>query len=675
MKMHFLRSATALSMVLALALSSFAQTAAFDTARMDRSVSPCGDFYQYVNGTWLKETELPASEARWGTFNILADRNNEILREVLEEASSTKQRVGTDKQLIGDYYSSCMNLEAIERAGASPLDPTMRQINGMRSSADVVRVLAALHNSGIPSIFGFGVGTDLKDSNAVVISAFQGGLSLPNRDYYTKTDEKSIETREKFVEHMTNMFKLLGDNEATAATNARTVLLIQTSLANASLAPVDLRNPDNRYNMVTVAEAQELSPNLSWQAYMRARGVPVQVKQMNVAPPNFFREASELITATPVNDWKTYMRWMAINSAASMLSKPFVDENFSFFGQYLSGQKEQQPRWKTCVQATNGTLGEALGMEYARRTFKPEAKARMDEMIDNLMVAMKERIDKLDWMSPATKEQAQYKLSTFKRKIGYPEVLRGFKGLSITRASYAANNIRSSQFQIKRNFEDLGKPRDKTRWGWSPSTVNASYSSANNEINFPAGILQPPFFNFDADDAINYGAIGGVIGHEITHGFDDQGSRFDAEGNLKMWWTAEDRQKFEERASCVVKQWDNYEVQPGLFMVGKLALGENIGDFAGLSVAYDAFKKSMEGKPRPADIDGFSPEQRFFMGWGQIWASIYSPEAERRQVQTGPHSLPRWRVNGPLSNMPQFREAFSCKAGEAMVRENSCSIW
>ncbi|MBA2378599.1 MAG: M13 family metallopeptidase [Blastocatellia bacterium] len=675
MKMHLFRSVAALSMVLALAITSLAQTVAFDPARMDRTASPCGDFYQYVNGTWLKETELPASESRWGTFNILADRNNEILREVLEEASATKHRVGSDQQLIGDYYSSCMNLEAIERAGASPLDPTFRQINSMRSTSDVVRVLGALHNSGIPSIFSFGAGTDLKDSNAVVISAFQGGISLPNRNYYTDTDAKSIETRAKFVEHMTNMFKLLGDNEATAAANARTVLLIQTSLANASLAPVDLRNPDNRYNMVTVNEAQELTPAVSWQAYMRARGVPVQVKKMNVAPADFFREANELLTSTPVNDWKTYMRWMTINSAAPSLSKAFVDENFSFYGQYLSGQKEQQPRWKTCVQATNGNLGEALGMEYARRTFKPVAKERMNEMIDNLMVAMRERINNLDWMSPDTKEQAQYKLSTFKRKIGYPDVLRGYKGLAITRASYATNNLRSNQFQIKRNFQDLGKPRDKTRWGWSPSTVNASYSSANNEINFPAGILQPPFFNFDADDAINYGAIGGVIGHEITHGFDDQGSRFDADGNLKMWWTADDRQKFEERASCVVKQWDSYEVQPGLFMVGKLALGENIGDFAGLSVAYDAFKKSMEGKPRPPDIDGFSPEQRFFMGWGQIWASIYSPEAERRQVQTGPHSLPRWRVNGPLSNMPQFREAFSCKAGDTMVREDSCSIW
>jgi endothelin-converting enzyme/putative endopeptidase len=314
-------------------------------------------------------------------------------------------------------------------------------------------------------------------------------------------------------------------------------------------------------------------------------------------------------------------------------------------------------------------------MEYARRTFKPAAKARMNEMIDNLMAAMTDRIDGLDWMSAETKKQAQYKLSTFKRKIGYPDELRGYKGLKIDRSSYAANVLRSNQFQIKRNFEDLGKPRDKSRWGFTPSIVNASYSSINNDITFPAGILQPPFFNFDADDAINYGAIGGVIGHEITHGFDDQGSRFDAEGNLKMWWTDEDRAKFEQKADCVVKQWDGYEVQPGLFMVGKLALGENIGDLAGLTVAYDAYKRSLRGKPTPKDIDGFTHEQRFFLGWGQIWASKYTEAAEIAQVRNGPHSLPKWRVNGPLSNLEAFRTAFACKPGQPMVRENSCSIW
>jgi putative endopeptidase len=474
---------------------------------------------------------------------------------------------------------------------------------------------------------------------------------------------------------MTNMFKLLGDSEDAAKANAAVVMAIQTRLANASLAPVDLRNPDNRYNKVAITDAQKLTPNLTWNEYFKTRGVPAGEKEMNIAPADFFREVDRMVVEVPVEQWKTYLRWMTVNDSAPFLPKAFADENFDFYGRYLSGQKEQPERWKTCVRVTNGNLGEALGMEYARRQFKPEAKDRMNVMIDNLMAAMKTRIDSLDWMSADTKKEAQTKLSTFKRKIGYPDVLRGYEGLSIDRSSYAGNVLRANQFQIKRNFNDLGKPRDRTRWGWSPSTVNASYSSANNEINFPAGILQPPFFNFEADDAINYGAIGGVIGHEITHGFDDQGSRFDSEGNLKMWWTTQDREKFEERAECLVKQWDGYEVQPGLFMVGKLALGENIGDFAGLTVAYDAFMRSLEGKPRPTEIDGFTAEQRFFLGWAQIWASKYTEAAEIAQVKNGPHSLPRWRVNGPLSNMPQFRAAFNCDAGDAMVRETPCSIW
>ncbi|MDM7921293.1 MAG: M13 family metallopeptidase [Pyrinomonadaceae bacterium] len=669
-----LRSVGAAAVIAVSSLAAMSQVVALDTARMDRSVSPCGDFYQFVNGEWLRSTQIPASEARWGTFNILAENNNQILKDVLEAASTARTRKGSDAQLIGDFYATCMDEAAIENAGTKPLDPIFRRINSMRTKADVQRVIAELHNNGIPAVFGFGAGPDLKDSNAVIVNAGQGGISLPNREYYDKKDAKSIETRRKFIEHMANMFKLLGDDEATAKANANTVMLMQTQLAAASQTPIELRNPDNRYNLVGLQGAQKTMPDFAWAAYMSARGI-APAKNLNLPGAKFFEEANAMMRDVPVSDWKTYFRWMTINSAAPTLSKAFRDENFEFFGRYLSGQQEQQPRWKTCVQAVNGNLGEALGMEYANRAFKPEAKARMNELIDNLMAAMKVRIDNLEWMSPATKAEAQKKLSTFKRKIGYPDVLRGYKGLTIDRSSYAANVQRSNKFQLRRNFDDLGKPRDKARWGFTPPTVNASYSPVNNEITFPAGILQPPFFNFDADDAINYGAIGGVIGHEITHGLDDQGSRFDAEGNLKMWWTAEDRAKFEERAACVVKQWDNYEVQPGLFMQGKLALGENIGDFAGLSVAYDAYMRSLEGKPRPADIDGFTPEQRFFLGWGQIWAGKYTPEAERRQVQTGPHSLPKWRVNGPLSNMPQFRQAFGCKQGDAMVRDNACSIW
>jgi putative endopeptidase len=667
------RSLTATALLFSLCVSAFAQGKGFNVSNLDRSADACTDFFQYANGSWLKSTEIPASESRWGTFNILAENNNTTLRSVLEEDAKTKSPEGSDAQLIGDFYASCMDEAAIDKAGARPIKPFLDQIAKVKTADDVKKELAAMHNAGLPAVFGFGAGPDLKNSNMVIASAGQGGLSLPNRNYYTDTDAKSVETRAKFVEYMTNMFKLLGDSPEKAAAEAKTVLDFQTRLAVASLTPVERRNPDNTYNKISVDAAQQLTPNFSWTKYFAERSVPT-VSEINIAPPKFFTEVNTMFKDVPVDDWKTYLRWQTVNSTAEFLSKPFVNERFNFYGKYLSGQKEQQPRWKTCVEGTDEALGEALGMEFAKRAFTPEMKARMNELIDNLMAALKGRIQNLDWMSDATKQQALAKLASFKRKIGYPDVLRGYKGVKID-DSYADNILRVNQFEIRRNFEDLGKPRDKARWGFTPPTVNASYNPVNNDITFPAGILRPPFFNAEADDAINYGAIGGVIGHEISHGFDDQGSRFDAEGNLKMWWTPEDKKRFDERTACVVKQFDSYEVQPGLFLNGKLTLGENIGDFAGLTIAYDAYQRSLQGKPRPADIDGFTPEQRFFLGWAQVWAGKGTPESERQQVAGNPHSLPRWRVNGPLSNMPQFAKAFGCKAGQPMVRDNACAIW
>ncbi|MEZ5427552.1 MAG: M13 family metallopeptidase [Pyrinomonadaceae bacterium] len=668
------RTAVVLAFLLTFGLSASAQNKGFDVTRMDDTTNACTDFFQYANGTWLKETEIPASESRWGTFNILADNNRDILKEVLENAAKTKAPKGSDTYLIGSFYNSCMDEAAIEKAGINPVKPHFKQIDKIKTAQDLKREIAVLHNLGVPVVFRFGGGPDLKNSSMVIANASQGGLSLPNRDYYTKDDAKSKEIREKFVAYMTNMFKLLGDSPDQAAANAKTVMEIEMRLANASLPPVELRNPDNRYHKMSLADAQKLSENFNWQEYMSARGVPV-VTELNIGQPAFFEELNKMLADVPVADWKTYFRWTVIDNAAPFLSKAFVDENFDFYSRYLSGTQEQQPRWRRCVQGTDGNLGEALGQEFVKKAFTPEAKKRMDELINNLFAAMKERINNLDWMSPDTKKQAQTKLSTFKRKIGYPDVLRGYKGLEIQSDSYFKNVMNSNQFQLKRNLADIGQPLDRNRWGMTPPTVNAYYTPILNEIVFPAGILQPPFFNFEADDAINYGAIGGVIGHEISHGFDDQGSRFDAEGNLKMWWTDEDRAKFEERASCVVKQFDGYEVQDGLFINGKLTLGENIGDFAGLNIAYDAFMKSLEGKPHPAEIDGFTPEQRFFLGWAQVWAGKYRPEAERQQVKGNSHSLPRWRVNGPLSNMPQFAKAFGCKAGDPMVRADMCKIW
>ena len=668
------RTAAAGVFLAAMCVSSLAQVKAFDPSNMDTAVEACTDFFQFANGTWLKKTEIPSSESRWGTFNVLADRNNAMVKEVLDTAVRAKAAPGSNMQLIGDYYATCMDEAAIERAGYDPIKPFLAKIDSIKTAEDVSRMIAYLHDQGFPSVFSFGVGVDLKDSNTVLLNAGQSGLTLPNRDYYTNTDPKSVETRAKFVEYATNLFKLTGDDQAAAAARAQEVLDMQTRLATASLTPVERRNPDNNYNKVSFDAVKKLTPAFAWDAYFAERGVPA-VAEMNVAPAKFFTEFNTMVKDVSVEDWKSYFRHMVLNSSAPSLAKPFRDANFDFFGRYLSGQKEQQPRWKTCVQDTNGELAEALGMEYANLAFKPEAKARMNELIDNLMAAMKGRIDNLEWMGTDTKRQAQAKLSTFKRKIGYPDKLRGYEGLTISRDGYAANQFAINRFNFKRSLDDLGKPRDKTRFPYSANTVNASYSSINNDITFPAGILQPPFFNFNADDAINYGAIGGVIGHEISHGFDDSGSRYDAAGNLKMWWTDADRKKFEERAACVVDQFNSYEVQPGLFINGKLTLGENIGDFAGLTIAYDAFMRSLKGKKTPQKIDGFTPEQRFFLGWAQVWAGKYTSEAERVQVKGNSHSLPKWRVNGPLSNMPQFAKAFGCKAGQPMVRPNACSIW
>ncbi|MBE7515332.1 MAG: M13 family metallopeptidase [Chloracidobacterium sp.] len=674
MRNNFSRCVFTLLIVTSIYSTTLAQSAGLSLNNMDRTADACDDFFQFTNGTWVKNTQVPPSEARWGVFNILGDQNTDLLKQILEKASATDAPKGSNMQLIGDFYSSCIDEARIEKEGIKPIKPFLKSIEKIKTAEDVKKNIAELHNNGIPAIFGFGVGTDLKNSNQVLASAGQGGLSLPNTDYYTKTDPKSVEVRAKFAEYIEQMFKMLGDTAAEAKANADVVLKLQTRLAAASLSPVERRDPNKSYNKITVAEASKVTPNFDWTRYFTERGTPA-ITEMNLAPTKFFSEVNTMLSDVPVAEWQTYLRWMTVNSSASMLPKRFRDASFDFFSRYLNGQKEQQPRWKTCVRNTDGVLGEALGMEYAKLKFTPEQKARMNVLIDNLLAAMKDRINGLSWMSGETKTQALAKLATFKRKIGYPDVLRGYAGLEIKRKSYAGNLRASSRFQIKRNFDDLGKPRDKNRMFMTPPTVNASYNPTNNDITFPAGILQPPFFNFNADDAINYGAIGAVIGHEISHGFDDSGSRFDGDGNLKMWWTPEDRKNFDERAACVVEQFNGYEVQPGLFVNGKLTLGENIGDFAGLTIAHAAYEKSLEGKPKPADIDGFTNEQRFFLGWAQVWAAKATPEFERSQVLGDPHSAAKWRVNGPMSNMPEFAKAWGCKEGQKMVRKDACLIW
>ena len=674
MRTRIFRSITALAIALSIYSGAMAQSSGFDTSRMDRSADACDDFFTYASGTWVKNTEIPPSQSRWGTFNMLAESNRDVSHDILESAAKQKAAPGSSLQLIGDYYASCMDEAAIEKAGTKPLDPFFKSIDNMKTGDDIMRETAQLHNMGVSTLFRLGGGPDQKNTNMVIVNSGQGGLSLPNRDYYTKEDAKSVEIRSKFVEHMSNMFKLLGESPTQSAADAVTVMDIQMKLAKASAAPVELRDPDKNYNKISVADAQMIIPNFSLTSYMKERGMP-PVTEINFGQPNFFRELNKMLADVPVASWKTYFRWMLLNNSTNTLPKAFGDESFNFSGRVLAGTKEQLPRWKRCVAATDGTLGEALGAEFIKTKFTPEAKARMNQLIDNLFAVMRIHIQNLAWMSAETKTKALTKLSAYKRKIGYTDHPRGYKGLSIDRASYAANVLRSAGFNNQRNIDDINKPTDKTRMGMSAPTVNASYSATSNDITFPAGILQPPFFNFLADDAINYGGIGGVIGHEMSHGFDDQGSKYDAEGNLKSWWTAEDRAKFEERATCVADQFSGYEVQPNLFINGRLTLGENIGDFAGLTVSYDAFMKSLEGKTRPANIDGFTPEQRFFLGWAQVWAAKSTPEAERGQVLGDPHSTAKWRVNGPLSNMPTFAKAWGCKTGAKMIRQKVCEIW
>jgi putative endopeptidase len=658
-------------------MTVFGQGRGYDVANMDKNTSACTDFYQYANGTWLQKTEIPAAYSSWGSFNILAENNRKTLHEILEDAAKkTNPTKGSNEQKIGDFYASCLDETKREAEGMKPLVPELARIDKISSIQDVQEQIAYMHRHGIAALFGFGSLPDLKNSSMVMAYAGQGGLSLPNRDYYTKTDENSVKLRDDFVKHVANMFQLVGDSPEQALKNAQTVMAFQTRLAQNSRTPVELRDPTTQYHMMNAAQLKELTPTFSWEDYRKSVGAPL-TGDINVAHPEFFQAVNKMLTEVPVADWKTYVRWQLITAAAPSLSSKFEVENFNFFGKTLEGRKEQLPRWRRCVSATDANLGEALGQVYVARAFTPESKVRMKTMVNNLIVAFRERLQKLDWMSDETRKQAIAKLDAFGQKIGYPDKWIDYSLLNVSRDSYLANVMRASEFEQTRDFNKINKPVDPLEWGITPPTVNAYNSSLRNEIVFPAGILQAPFFNPDADDAINYGGIGAVIGHEITHGYDDSGSNFDLHGNLKNWWTPADKKNFDERATCVVDQFSGYEVEKGLNITGKLVSGESIADLGGLFVAYDAFEKSLKGKPRPADIDGFSPEQRFFLGWAQVWAEKYTPEAARLQTQSDPHPLSRFRVNGPMSNMPQFAEAFQCKPGDAMVREPAkrCQIW
>jgi len=647
----------------------------FNIANMDPTVSACSSFFQYANGGWIARNPVPPAFSRWGRFEVLDEGNVEVLHGILDSMVKKKgPRQGANEKKIADFYGSCMDEAGIEAEGAKPLQDELNRIAGIKDISGLQAEIARFHTYRIPAVFGFGAGQDFKNSQAVIAQAVQGGLGLPDRDYYTKDEEKP--KREEYGKHISRMFELLGDSPERANEEARTVLTIETKLAEKSSTRVQRRDPEANYHPMNRSELSELTPHIDWRNYFDGVGLHT-IDKINVGQPEFFKAADKLLTSIPLDDWKIYLRWHLINSTASTLSSKFVQEDFNFNGKYLQGTKEMLPRWRRCVTSTDRALGEALGQLYIQETFPPAARARAQVMVKNLVEALRSDLTTLSWMSDETRKRAITKLDAFIRKIGYPDKWRSYEALQISKGAYYNNAVNARQFDVKRNLGKIGSPVDKTEWGMTPPTVNAYYNPTINEIVFPAGILQPPFYDPKADDAFNYGGIGVVIGHEMTHGFDDSGARFDANGNLAMWWTTDDFKKFKARTDCVVKQFDDYEVEPGLHQNGKLVVGESVADLGGLAVAYAAYQKSLEGKPRPRVIAGFTPEQRFFLGYAQIWAQNIRPEAARLRVATDSHPLGRFRVNGPLSNMPAFAEAFQCKVGDPMVRppDKRCQIW
>ncbi|GJQ21397.1 MAG: peptidase M13 [Bacteroidia bacterium] len=652
------------------------QTKPLDPANMDLTVRPCDNFYSYANGTWLKNTPIPSEFSSWGSFTELAEKNNEVLKEILETAAKDMRAPkGSNIQKVGDFYATGMDSAAIEALGFTPIRDDLRRIDAIASTGDLQAELARLHASGVGGVFGFSSGIDAKNSAQVIGQISQGGLGLPDREFYFEQDQKSKDIRQEYVGHIAAMFRLIGLDKEAAQEDATTVMAFETRLAKASRTRVERRDPDKNYNKMTQQQLVELSPHFGWARFFEAVGSP-DPGDINVGQPEFLKEVDLMLTEVPLNDWKVYLRWRVLRNAAPALSSAFVQENFRFYGTILTGAKEIQPRWKRIRAVINNLLGEALGEMYVARAFPPEAKAKALEMVNNLKDAMREHIRKLDWMDDSTKAAALKKLNSFGVKIGYPDKWRDYSGLPIDRSSYFENLRRASEFNTAHNLGKIGKPVDKTEWGMTPPTVNAYYSATRNEIVFPAGILQPPFFDFKADDAVNYGGMGAVIGHEISHGFDDQGSKFDADGNLRMWWTAETRKRFEERTAVLGAQFDGYTVLDSLRVNGKLTMGENIGDLGGLALAYTALMNSLKGKS-VGPIDGFTPQQRFFLSWAQVWRRNVRPEQLRLQVKTDTHSPAEFRTNGPVVNLQEWYDAFGCGPDGAMYVpvDKRAKIW
>lgn len=676
-----MRSLKLLPLVSACALSLVAR-AEINPANFDRTVKPQEDFYRFVNGTWLSNTAIPADQARWHTFTILAERNMEALHQIAERAAAKGKSGTAIEQLVGDFYASGMDEAAINAAGLTPLQPQLDRIATAKSPAEIFAVMGYLHAQGIRVAFGAGVGPDAKDSNTQIFQMRQAGLGLPgggrdaDRDYYFNTDERSAKIREQYLAHIAKMLELSGWDAAAAEAGAAGAMRIETALADVSLPRATLRNPYASYNKIATADLAAKAPGLDWAGYFKAVGLG-EFRELNLAHPKFFAGFAKLVNEAPAADWQAYLRWRVLSQFAGSLGTAFEDENFRFYSGVIAGVKERKPRWRRIVTATDNGLGEALGQLYVAEYFPPEAKTRVLKLVEDLRAALGDRIRALEWMDAPTKEKALAKLAAFSVKMGYPDKWQDYSALQLDRGPYVLNQLRIAQYEQKRNIARLGQPTDKTEWGMTPPTVNASYSPLANSITFPAGILQPPFFDPKADDASNYGGIGTVIGHEMTHGFDDSGRRFDYAGNLVDWWSKASGEEFNKRAAKVVEQFNGYTVLDGtLHLKGDLTQGENIADLGGIKVAFAALQKALEGKAR-APIDGWTPEQRFFLSYANIWRDLQRPEEQRRRVNVDPHSPGRWRVNGPLSNLEEFWKAFEVPEGAPMRRSGDAlvTIW
>ena len=651
-----------------------AEPAGISLADMDTTVSPGDDFYRFANGGWLKRTEIPDDEGRWSSFNELREANNEILLNVLNTArESGKYAEGSDEMKAFVFYQVAMDSSLAEKTGTRPLQNMLQQIEGIKKQEDVRKQLADLNLKGIDPFFGMYVYTDRKQSDRTTMHLVQGGLGLPNRDYYLKNDSKSKEIREKYLEFVADMMGFIGYQEAEAKKAARDILALETQLAEASMDNVERRDPEKTYNKFSLQALNNHTPHYDWPAYFQQLGVGAP-DSVIVGQPDFLKKVDQIIAGNELSSIKNYLKWNVINEAAAYLNHEVVNRNFEFYGKVLQGTEEMRPRWKRALSSTNNAVGFAVGKLYVDEVFPPEAKEKAEEMVEYIKKAFSQRIDNLEWMSAETKEKAQEKLSKFNVKIGYPDKWETYEALEVGKSSYLENVVAANIFEVQDNLSKLGKPVDPEEWFMSPQTVNAYYSPTFNEIVFPAGILQPPFYNFKADAAVNFGGIGAVIGHEISHGFDDSGSRYDGEGNMKDWWSEEDNRQFQARTGLLAEQFDAYEPLDSVFVNGKFTLGENIGDLGGVASAYDGLLLYLADNENPGKIQGFTPEQRFFISWATIWRSKYKDEYLRNQVLTDPHSPGMYRATGPLVNIDGFYTAFNIQPGDPMYKADSARV-